>query len=63
MESMGWLEAILLGALAVLVVFWFRPGLKAALEASKKAEKDWPAALIPIGLVVLFIIFLIMIVQ
>ena len=63
MESMGWLEAILLGVIAALVIFWFRPGIKAALEASKQAEKDWPAALIPIGLVVLFVIFLIMLVQ
>jgi hypothetical protein len=63
MEAMGWLEAILLGVIALLVVFWFRPGIKATLEASKKADKDWPSALIPIGLVVLFVIFLIMIVR
>lgn len=63
MESMGLLEAILLGVLAVLVIFWFRPGIRTALEESKKAEKDWASALIPIGLVVLFVIFLIALVR
>ena len=60
---MGLLEAILLGVLAVLVVFWFRPGIRATLEESKRAEKDWKGALLPIGIVVLFVIFLIMLVR
>ncbi|HIP52742.1 MAG TPA: hypothetical protein EYH03_01845 [Chromatiales bacterium] len=54
-------QQILVGAFAILLIFWFRPGIKAALERSREAEKDWPAALIPIGLVVLFVILLIMI--
>jgi hypothetical protein len=33
-----------------------RPGIKATLERSKQAEKDWPAALIPPGLLLLFLI-------
>jgi len=53
-------EQLLLGALAVLLIFWFRPGIKAALEQSRKAEKDWAGALLPIGLVVLFVIVLIL---
>jgi hypothetical protein len=52
-------QQILLGALALLVVFWFRPGIKAMLERSKEAPKDWTGALIPIGLVVLFVFLLI----
>ena len=63
MESMGLLETILLAALAILVVFWFRPGIKATLEQSRKAEKDWKGALIPLGIVVLFVIFLITLVR
>ena len=63
MESMGLLEAILLGVLAILVVFWFRPGIRATIEESKKAEKDWKSALIPLGLVVVFVIFLIALVR
>jgi len=52
-------EQILLGGLAVLLIFLFRPGIKAALERSRQAEQDWKGALIPIGLVVLFVILLI----
>ncbi len=52
-------EQILLGALALLLVFWFRPGIKAMLERSREAPKDWSGALVPLGLVVLFVILLI----
>ncbi len=53
-------EKILVGGLAVLLVFLFRPGIKAALEQSREAEtKDWKGLLIPIGAVVLFVILLI----
>jgi len=52
-------EQILLGGLAILLIFLFRPGIKAALERSRQAEKDWKGALIPIGLVVVFVVLLI----
>ena len=52
-------EQVLLGAFAILLIFLFRPGIKAALERSREAEKDWKGALIPIGLVVLFVVLLI----
>ena len=52
-------EQILLGAFAVLLIFIFRPGIKAALERSREAEKDWKGALVPIGLVVLCVVLLI----
>lgn len=52
-------EMILIGALVVLLIFWFRPGIKASLERSRQAEKDWKAVLIPLALVVLFVILLI----
>lgn len=61
MEQMATWEMVLLGAIALLVIFWFRPGIKASLERSQQAEKDWPAVLVPIGFVVVFVIFLIMI--
>jgi len=51
-------EILLAGVVAVLLIFWFRPGIKAAIERSRKAEKDWPGLLIPLGLVVLFVILL-----
>ena len=53
-------EKILLGVLGLLLILWFRPGLKAALEQSRQAEnKDWRGVIIPILIVVLFVIFLI----
>jgi len=59
MELEIW-EKILLGVLALLVILWFRPGIKAALEQSRRAEqKDWRGVVIPIIVVVLFVIFLV----
>jgi hypothetical protein len=55
-------ENILLTALAILIIFWFRPGIKASLARSRAAEKDWPALLVPLVAVVLFVVFLIMMV-
>ncbi|RMH16376.1 MAG: hypothetical protein D6698_09780 [Gammaproteobacteria bacterium] len=51
-------EKILLAAMAVLLVFIFRPGIKASIQMSRTAPKDWPGFLLPIALVVLFVIFL-----
>ena len=57
----GW-EQILLGMGAVVLVIFFWPGAKAAMEKSKAAENpDWKGALVPIAIVALFIILLIMI--
>jgi hypothetical protein len=63
MEAAAWWELLLGGAVALLMILWFRPGIKAALERGKTAKKDWPAVLIPIGLVVLFVLLLIQIVR
>jgi len=63
METAAWWEILLGGVVALLIILWFRPGIKAAMERGKTAKKDWPAALIPIGLVVLFILLLIQIVR
>ena len=52
-------EQLLVGAFGILLIFLFRPGIKAAFEHSQQAEKDWKGVLIPIGAVVLFIILLI----
>ena len=63
MESVQTWEIILLGGIALLVVLWFRPGIKAAFERSRQAEtKDWQGALIPLAVVVLFVIFLLWVV-
>lgn len=63
MEPMGIWQGLLLGVIAILVILWFRPGIKAAIERSRTAKKDWPAVLIPLAIVVLFVIFLISLVR
>ena len=50
MEQMPTWEMLLLGALVVLVLFWFGPGVKASLEQSRKAaKKDWAGVLVPVA--------------
>ena len=51
---------IMLGAIALGVLFWIGPGIKGALQQSREAEnKDWSGALVPIIIVVIFVFFLI----
>ena len=51
---------IILGAVALGVLFWFGPGVKTMLEQSRKAEnKDWSGVLVPIIIVVIFVFLLI----
>ena len=53
-------EQVLLGMGAVVILFLFWPGAKKMLEKSQQAENpDWKGALIPIGVVILFVILLI----
>ena len=59
MEPPSTLETVLVAALVILLLFWWGPGIKGALEQSQQAEKDWKGVLIPIAAVVLFVIFLI----
>ncbi|HRC71525.1 MAG TPA: hypothetical protein PK880_03215 [Candidatus Competibacter sp.] len=63
MEPATWWEILLGGLAALLVVLWFRPGVKAALERGRTAKKDWPAALIPLALVVVFVLLLVQLVR
>lgn len=60
MDSIPTWEAMIIGILAVLLIFLWRPGIKQALKRSQEAEeKDWRAVLIPLALVILFVILLI----
>ena len=53
-------EQVLLGAAALIMLFLFWPGVKSAIERSRAVENpDWKSALIPLGLVVLFVVLLI----
>lgn len=59
-EPIGTLGKILLGVGALLLILWFRPGIKAAFEQSRQAQdKDWRAVLVPLLLVALFVVLLI----
>ncbi|MEO1889299.1 MAG: hypothetical protein ABGX33_05230 [Cycloclasticus sp.] len=60
MVGMALWEQVALGAVALLVIFWFKPGIKAALKQSEEAEKDWAGILLPVAAVILFVIFLVM---
>ena len=55
-------QQILLGVFALLALFVFWPGVKVAMQKSEQAEeKDWAGVLLPIGIVILFVIFLIVV--
>lgn len=54
-------EQVLLGIGGLLLVFFFWPGAKTAMEKSRQAENpDWGSVLIPIAAVVIFIVLLVM---
>jgi len=56
---MSALESLVLGAFALLLVFWWQPGIKAAVARSKQSPADWPSVVIPLIWVVMFVLFLI----
>jgi di/tricarboxylate transporter len=61
METMSLWEKLLIGIVVVLVLLWFRPGLKAAFKERRPASQaEWLSALIPIALVAAFVALLIM---
>ncbi len=63
MESMALWEKLLLGGLVVLVLLWFRPGIKAAFSERKKASRsEWMSVLVPVALVAGFVVLLMMLV-
>ncbi len=58
MELSVW-ENVFLGGMALGLIFWMWPGIKASLQQNKEVPVDWLGALIPIAGAVLFVIFLI----
>lgn len=53
-------EALLLGVLVLILLFWFGPGLRNAMKNNRRATaEEWRSVLWPLGLVVLFVILLI----
>ena len=63
MESIALWEKLLLGALLVLVLLWFRPGIKKAFSERRDASRaEWMSVLVPIALVAGFVVLLMMLV-
>ena len=57
-------QQLLACLLMAAVLFLFLPGVRQSLRESREAKNpDWKGALIPIGLVILFIIFLVALVR
>ena len=53
-------EQLVLGALAILVLFLFGPGIKATIERSKNAEeKHWQTVALLAAVLIAFVVFLI----
>jgi hypothetical protein len=60
MNQMPLWEQLLVGALGLLVLFWFGPGIKASLEKSRNAkEKHWNTLLMLLAVVIAFVAFLV----
>ncbi len=58
MEFSLW-ENLLLGVMVVGIILWMRPGIKASMQQSRDAKSDWMSVLVPIGFVIMFIVFLV----
>ncbi len=58
MEFSLW-ENLLLGVIALGVIFWMKPGIRSSLRMGKNAESDWMGFLVPIGFVIMFVVFLV----
>lgn len=58
MEFSLW-ENILLAIMVLGVIFWMTPGIRSSLQQSKQVESDWMGLVVPMGFVLIFIIFLV----
>lgn len=52
-------ESLIIGVMALVLLFWMQPGIKAALARSRQAPSDWPSLFVPMLMVVMFVLFLI----
>ncbi len=55
-------QKVLVGVLALLITLWFWPGIRTLMKQSQEAEKDWPAVLVPLLIVIVFVLFLLAVV-
>lgn len=59
MDTFNNMENILLAIMGVVMLVLFIPSTKAAIERSKQAKADWAGLILPLGLVIAFVFFLI----
>ncbi|MCK5897887.1 MAG: hypothetical protein KAG06_02305 [Methylococcales bacterium] len=59
MEDYSTWEMLLAGLMGIGIIFWMKPGIKETLKKSQEAKSDWMGLLVPIGFVIMFVIFLI----
>lgn len=57
MESSVW-EMVSAGLVGIAVIFWMKPGIKETFKKSNEAKSDWMGLLVPIGFVIMLVIFL-----
>ena len=59
METFTWWEYLMLGIVVLFVLLSVQRNAKSAFVRSKSVPSDWMSVALPLGLVVLFVIFLI----
>lgn len=55
-------EKLLLGVLALLVILWVFPGIKALMTQAQDTPRDWQSVIFPLLAVIAFVILLIFLV-
>ncbi|HIG07768.1 MAG: hypothetical protein ABGX69_05965 [Methylococcales bacterium] len=61
METLSMWENMVLGVIVLGVLFLFTPNIKSSMRRNRDVPSDWMAAILPIGLVVLFVVFLLVV--
>jgi len=51
-------ESVVLGIIVLGVLFVFVPNIRSSMIRNRDVPSDWKAVIVPIGLVVLFVVFL-----
>ncbi len=51
-------ESVVLGIIVLGVLFVFVPNIRSSMIRNRDVPSDWKAVIVPMGLVVLFVVFL-----
>ncbi|HIB62899.1 MAG TPA: hypothetical protein EYO51_07160 [Methylococcaceae bacterium] len=58
METLSMWENLVLGIIVSGVLLIFIPSIRSSMIRNRDVPSDWKAVIVPIGLVVLFVVFL-----